>query len=109
MTCGIAPDHFEHPCDLEKWGTKNTRMVLDVISKWGDRGQVLHGDKMKGKLCLSEIIRSQFLSLGVQAHNVAYDGVDTYSSLDRDGNHRWWSHRRGDGKKRNGVLVVRNW
>jgi copper oxidase (laccase) domain-containing protein len=107
MTCGIGPDHFDHLCDDPTWGQFNTRMVLDLISKWGRTA--LQGDPFRGKICLSEIIRSQFISLGVPAHRIGYDGVETVSDCNRDGDYVWWSYRRGDGKKRNGVLVVRNW
>lgn len=107
LTCGIFPEKFDHPCNHPEHGTKNRRMVLDVLAKWGPTCVV--GDHFQGCLCLSEIIRAQFLRHGVKAHHIAHDGVDTYGDLDSDGQPRWWSHRRGDGKKRNGVLVVRNW
>ncbi len=107
MTCGIGPEDFNHPCDDEKYGPANTRMVLDILEKWGPT--CLHGNHFQGKISLSEVIRSQFISLGVSPHNIGYDAVETFKDRDRDGNHRWWSYRRGDGKKRNGVLVVQNW
>lgn len=107
MTCGIGPEHFEHRCDDEKYGPANTKMVLDIVAKWGK--SCLQGDYLAGKIVLSELIRAQLVSLGVHPHNIGYDTVDTFSDRDRDGSPRWWSYRRGDGKKRNGVLVVRNW
>lgn len=107
LTCGIFPEHFDHRCDHPEHGPNNMRMVLDVLAKWGRTA--VYGDHFIGSLCLSEIIRAQFLRHGVQVHCISYDGVDTYGDLNRDGQPRWWSYRRGDGKKRNGVLVVRSW
>ncbi len=107
MACGIGPEHFEHRCDDEKYGPANTKMAFDILAKWGPT--CLFGDHTQGKISLSEVIRSQFISLGVTPHNIGYDGVETHNDCDRDGSYRWWSYRRGDGKKRNGVLVVQNW
>lgn len=107
MTCGIGPEHFEHRCDDEKYGPANTKMAFDILAKWGPT--CLFGDHTLGKISLSEVIRSQFVSLGVSPHNIGYDGVETFDDRDRFGDHRWWSYRRGDGKNRNGVLVVQNW
>jgi copper oxidase (laccase) domain-containing protein len=109
ITCGIGPEQFIHNCSDPKWGPKNTRMILDIQEKWGQNGRVLQGSYLMGKICLSEMLRSQLISIGVPAHHIAFDGVDTYSDTDKNGEPKWWSHRRGDGMKRNGVLVVRNW
>ncbi len=107
MTCGIGPEHFEHRCDDAKYGQANAKMIFDIQRKWGATS--IHGDPFEGKISLSEVIRSQFVSLGVAPHNIGYDTVDTYTDTDPNGELRWWSNRRGDGKKRNGVLVVQNW
>lgn len=107
MTCGISPENFSHSCDHEQHGPANTRMVLDVLAKWGPT--CLEGDHFQGKIALSEVVRSQFIKLGVKPHSIGWDAVDTFTNRGRDGEYRWWSYRRGDGKKRNGVLVVRNW
>lgn len=110
LTCGIGPENFDHPCDHPTYGASNTKMVFDILAKWGANGKVLHGDHFAGKICLSELIRSQFITVGgLQPHLIGYDGVDTYAAKCRAGYPLWWSHRRGDGAKRNGVLIVRNW
>lgn len=107
LTCGIGPENFSHLCDDEKYGPGNMRMVLDILAKWGST--CLVGDHFQGKVCLSEIIRAQFIRHGVLPHHIGSDTVDTFTDRDAMGRPRWWSHRRGDGKKRNGVFIVRNW
>ncbi len=107
MTCGIGPENFSHPVDHEKYGLDNAKMAFDIQAKWGL--SCIFGNPFQGKISLPEVIRSQFIDLGVSPHNIGYDGVETFEDRGQDGNYRWWSYRRGDGKKRNGVLVVRHW
>lgn len=107
IACGIKSAHFEHRWDDEKYGTTNEAMTKDVIERWGR--VCVTGKLTLGRLALSEIIRSQFLNFGVPSENIAHDGIDTWSDVNQQGGYRWWSNRRGDGAKRNGVLVVRNW
>ena len=109
MTCGVGPEHFEHD-----WGhrdvvmaTRNQAMCAHVLMRWGT--QCLDGDLLKGKLVLTEIVRAQLVKHGVRVFNIGFDVVDTYDDVNVNGDHLWWSNRRGDGDKRNGVLVTRNW
>lgn len=106
IACGIKSAHFEHRWDDKKYGMTNKAMTEDVIERWGRIS--VTGQWTLGRLALSEIIRSQFLNFGVPSENIAYDGIDTSSDVKEEGGYRWWSNRRGDGAKRNGVLVVGN-
>jgi len=105
----IGPDSFTHPFAHEEYGQQNMDMILSLMADWGDGFGVTPGNMQEGRICLSELIRSQFVHLGVAPHNIAFDGIDTFADRDPDGQHVWWSYRRGDGPKRNGVLVVREW
>lgn len=105
MTCGIGPKEFEHNFFDPKYGAGNIKMCLDLIAKWGKT--VLDGDITRGKIVLTEVIRAQFMSHGVPAYQIGFDVVDTFGDTDADGQHRWWSNRRGDGTKRNAVIVKR--
>lgn len=107
IACGIKSANFEHRWNDEKYGMTNEAMTKDVVERWGR--VCVTGALSLGRLALSEIIRSQFLNFGVLSENIAYDGIDTSSDVNQKGEQCWWSNRRGDGAKRNGVLVVRNW
>lgn len=106
MTCGIAADHFAHNCEDEDLGRGNTRMVMHVLEKWGRRAMM--GNPLNGCLILTEIIRQQFMAHGVLSGNIGHDVVDTYDD-GKGEDHLWWSHRRGDGRRRNGILIVRKY
>lgn len=105
LTCGIGPKEFEHNFFDPKYGQGNIKMCLDLVAKWGKA--VLDGDITRGKIVLTEVIRAQFAAHGVPPYQIGFDVVDTFADTDREGQHRWWSNRRGDGANRNAVIVKR--
>ena len=105
MTCGIGPKQFIHDYHHDRYREANTKMVMDVIRKWGP--QCLDGDMMKGKLVLTEIVRAQLIRHGVAPYNIGFDVVDTYADVDAEGKHLWWSYRREPGPGRNAVIIKR--
>lgn len=107
MTCGVGPESFGHPLAHPQAGEENRRLVEDILANWGPT--CLSGNPSEGKICLSELIRLQFLALGTPAHHIGYDAADTCTDTDEYGEHLWWSYQRGDDLKRNGILVIRKW
>lgn len=111
ITCGISSTHFTHPHDDVKWGEHNKKMCAYIRMRWSK--DCLPGEKegegKLGRIALSEIICSQFGIYDVSRENIGSDGIDTYSDIGEKGDYCFWSNRRGDGAKRNGVLIVRNW
>lgn len=111
LTCGIGPDALKHPYDHVTWGTKNLAMIEYLIAKWG---MACIPEPDKGTISLTEIIRAQFNKAGVPSHNIGGDNCETYSTMNNDGEHFWWSHRRAidlkqgpkEELKRNGVFVI---
>lgn len=109
ITCGISSTHFTHPYDNAQWGEHNKKMCAYILTRWGKDclpGKRT-GEEELGRIALSEIIRSQCGIYDIPQENIGMDGIDTYGDTDVFDFH-FWSHRRGDGAKRNGVLVVRN-
>lgn len=104
---GISAEHFPHPVGDPDHGAANAALCLDALMKYGPT--CLVGNSGLGMLSLTEVIRAQFLRHGVPAYRIGNDGVDTYGDVDFEGQPLWWSHRRGDGMRRNGVLVIRRW
>jgi copper oxidase (laccase) domain-containing protein len=63
------------------------------------------GPPEEGNLDLKQLVRNQ-LARSTDPGNILEDDVDTYGDKDENGEPLWWSCRRGDGAKRNGVMVV---
>lgn len=105
VTCGVWPEWFGHDMLDPVHGPDNLAMCRDIVAKWG--ATCLHGDITAGKISLQAIIVSQFAAHGVR--HVGADLADTYDDRNKEGDHMWWSHARGDGDARNGVFVMRRY
>jgi copper oxidase (laccase) domain-containing protein len=109
---GIGPRHFTHPPSHPEYGVANRAMLAHFDYTCG-RLALDCSAPSQGCLWIPEIIRQQFVRHGVEPHNIATDGGDTYDSWDAETGYAWWSHRRavkrGRHDGRNGVLVIRRW
>lgn len=109
ITCGIKAENFPHHFDHPRYGEKNKILIKYLLEKYGE--DCLRGNTEEGKISLDNLIKKQFILHGVPPENIATDGIDTYGD-NILGNHLWHSCARGktqeEKKKRNGVLVIRN-
>ncbi len=105
LTCGIAPEHLVHSWYHLEHGATNEKMIKYLAERWEQ--SVPPGKEQEGWINLKGLVTSQFEEHGVSANSISTDGVDTYGDAGSDGRPLWWSHRRGDGAKRNGILVIR--
>lgn len=109
ITCGIKAENFRHPVDHPHYGEKNKTLIKYLIAKYDN--DCLKGRPEEGLISLEDLIKKQFILHGVPPENIATDGIDTYGD-NILGNHLWHSCARGktseEKKKRNGVLVIRN-
>ncbi len=103
---GIGPHNFLHPSDHSEHGESNRKMIEDVVSRYG-RSCVV-GSLKDGKLSLLRIIKAQLALYGIKPNQIKSATIDTYNDRDKKGNYVWWSNRRGDKLKRNGVLVIKH-
>lgn len=109
----ISPGpHFAHAIDDER-NPHNRKMVEYISSHYGpscfkDDGQ---GGAL-GWLDNKELIRRQFVELGVREENIALDSICTYSDQNARGEPIWYSNKRqlvnGEGQSRNLIAVVKN-
>ncbi|MBP9782389.1 MAG: laccase domain-containing protein [Candidatus Pacebacteria bacterium] len=109
----ISPGpHFAHAISDEK--NPHNRQMVDYISR--EYGSVCF-DKQDGQdgalgwLDNKELIRQQFLNLGVRGENIELDSVCTYSDKDAQGEYLWYSNKRqlivGKEQYRNLFAVVK--
>ena len=106
IVSGVRPENFKHRYSDKNRGVYNKLMVEYVIDKWGRRCVV--GEPKDGRISLVEIIKSQFVGYGVKRSQIKSTPIHTYEDRDKKGNYVWWSNRRGDKLKRNGVLVIKH-
>lgn len=109
ITCGIKAENFPHPFDHPQHGAKNEAFIKYLLKKYGKN--FLKSNPAAGLICLKDLIKTQFMIHGVPRENIAADSIDTYGD-NVLGNHVWHSCARGktqeEKKRRNGVLVIRN-
>ncbi len=110
ITCGIQPEHFRYPSNHPTHGEPNLKIMLYLAEHWPD---AVVDAPMFGKIWLHGLIIDQLLGFGLQMHNIAHDGIDTYGDKNHHGGFIWHSNARAttitDKAKRNGVLVIRHW
>ena len=115
ISCSIGPKYFLHEQEKnehinEKEAKDNELLIKYIGSNWGN---VCLGPDPLGQINLANLIIEQFDRHGVDRSAISHDGADTYSDVDKSGNHLWWSHRRftDNGKSgidgRNGTLIKR--
>lgn len=103
----ISPGpHFPHAFDDAR-NPHNRRMVEEIVEKYGHECFKDDGEKLsQGWLDNKELIRRQFISLGVRESSIKLDSMCTHSDM-RDGEYLWHSNVRS-GTKRNLIAVVKN-
>lgn len=106
---GINSTHFGHSWDDPVHGVRNQSLCEFVSARYGTRciEQTTLDDIREGKLSLHELARNQCEDSGIKPGNIGSDSIDTFGDTGPDGKPIWWSYRRGDGRQRNGVLVIR--
>lgn len=109
ITCGIKSENFPHPINHHQYEEKNKTLIEYLIAKYGK--DYFRGDPKDGLISLKDLIKTQFTLHGVPAENLQSDNIDTYSD-NILGRPIWHSCARGktpkEKKRRNGVLVMRN-
>ncbi len=109
----ISPGpHFAHAINDHE-NPHNRKMVEYVARHYGPSCFKQDGQGgTLGWLDVKELIRRQFLSLGVPEGNIELDSVCTYSDQDATGEYLWYSNKRqlvaGEEQKRNLFAVVVN-
>lgn len=109
ITCGIKSFNFSYRIDHPQHGNKNKILINYLLRKYS---YCLLGDYRDGLISLDNLIENQFVLHGVCPKNVIFDNIDTYSDKSSSGDYLWHSCARGktqeEKKRRNGVLVTRN-
>lgn len=109
ITCGIKGANYSYPSYHPQYGNKNKILINYLLRKYS---YSLLGDYSNGLISLDNLIKNQFVLYGVWPKNVILDNIDTYDDKNSSGEYIWHSCARGrtpeEKKRRNGVLVIRN-
>lgn len=109
ITCGIKDVNYSYPITHPQYGNRNKTLINYLLRKYA---YCLMGDFGGGSISINNLIEEQFVRWGVWPKNVIFDDIDTYGDKSFSGNYLWHSCARGktpkEKKKRNGVLVIRN-
>lgn len=108
LTCGIGPNNFGHDLSSSKKGLQNIWMIDDILERYESETILAPKPYDHGKINLYELIKAQLMSFGVPSYQIGFDGIDTYTAKNTDGEIIFWSNRRGDKLSRNMVMVVNN-
>lgn len=110
--CSIAPRHFHHKWNDEKYGAKNREMTERLVINFGRH--IIHGPLKNGCIDLKALWFAQ-LRNAVDPLNIDTDNVDTYGDCwtaftgedcDPTNVPYYGSHRRSGKDSRNLILVV---
>jgi hypothetical protein len=94
----IGAEHFAHPFDHDPTGPRNKRIIETIVERFGR--DCIVGELEQGHISLPMLIRRQCEAYGISQENIMDGGLDTYTDTNL------WSHRRGNTKERNGILVI---
>ncbi len=123
LAAGIGPQSFTHPTTATMQGPdgllmlnvrreENLRLIAHLQAlqqrvgcRAGQHPIVANADQ--GAIDLVGLVQAQLMEKGILIENIQWDGRDTATDLDSDGNFLFHSHRRHDAK-RNLVVVLLN-